>query len=148
MLYREWTGSTVIPTRRVPCPVCGSHVTQASTGTLQRHKAKPKWGFGGKILNKNPSDWCPGGGVQKVATTPESNVNHPGYYGGEENPYEAIKVIEAWELGFCLGNTVKYISRAGRKDPKKLIEDLQKASWYLNREIEHLRERSQDLHGS
>ena len=42
-------------------------------------------------------------------------VNHPNHYGGEDNPYEAIKVIEAWDLGFHLGNTVKYISRAGKK---------------------------------
>ena len=62
-------------------------------------------------------------------------VNHPQHYGGD-TPYEAIKVIEAWELGFCLGNTVKYISRAGKKDQTKTIEDLEKAAWYLNREIE------------
>ena len=37
-------------------------------------------------------------------------VDHPPHYGGADNPYEAIKVIEAWSLGFCLGNTVKYIS--------------------------------------
>lgn len=66
------------------------------------------------------------------------NVNHPAHYGGEENLYEAIKVIEAWELGFCLGNAVKYIARAGKKDPAKRIEDLQKAAWYINREIERL----------
>lgn len=66
------------------------------------------------------------------------NVNHPAHYGGAENPYEAIKVIEAWGLGFCLGNAVKYISRAGKKDPTKEIEDLQKAAWYLNREIMRL----------
>ena len=35
------------------------------------------------------------------------HVNHPSHYGGENNPYEAIKVIEAWDLGFCLGNTIK-----------------------------------------
>jgi hypothetical protein len=64
-------------------------------------------------------------------------VNHPKHYGGADNPYEAIKVIEAWELGFCLGNTVKYISRAGKKTPGKL-EDLKKAAWYLAREIETL----------
>lgn len=63
------------------------------------------------------------------------NVNHPAHYGGEDNPYEAIKVIEEWGLGFCLGNAVKYISRAGKKDPNKEIEDLQKAAWSLNREI-------------
>lgn len=42
-------------------------------------------------------------------------VDHPQYYGGKENPYEAIKVIEAWGLGFCLGNTLKYIARFGEK---------------------------------
>ena len=62
-------------------------------------------------------------------------VNHPEHYGGKENPYEAIKVIRAWELGFSLGNTVKYISRAGKKDPSKRIEDLHKAMWYLQEEI-------------
>lgn len=60
-------------------------------------------------------------------------VNHPAHYGGEGNPYEAIKVIEAWGLGFCLGNTVKYISRAGKKGAT--LEDLQKAAWYLQRAI-------------
>jgi hypothetical protein len=61
-------------------------------------------------------------------------VNHPDHYGGADNPYEAIKVIEAWGLGFCLGNTVKYISRAGKKGSD--IEDLRKAAWYLDREIQ------------
>ena len=49
-------------------------------------------------------------------------VNHPEHYGGEENTYEAIKVIDAWELGFSLGNTVKYISRAGKKRKDKELE--------------------------
>lgn len=64
-------------------------------------------------------------------------VNHPSHYGGADNPYEAIKVIEAWDLGFCLGNTVKYILRAGKKaDPA--LQDLKKARWYLDREIANL----------
>jgi hypothetical protein len=63
-------------------------------------------------------------------------VDHPAHYGGADNPYEAIKVIEAWGLGFCLGNTVKYLSRAGKKGSK--IEDLRKAAWYLQREIDAL----------
>ena len=66
-------------------------------------------------------------------------VNHPGHYGGKDNPYEAIKVIEAWELGFNLGNTAKYISRAGFKGHNKSIEDLEKARWYLDREISNLK---------
>ncbi len=68
------------------------------------------------------------------------NVNHPPHYGGADNPYEAIKVIEAWKLGFCLGNTVKYISRAGKKGPA--IEDLEKARWYLEREIDRQKKES------
>jgi len=66
-------------------------------------------------------------------------VNHPSHYGGSENLYEAIKVIEAWDLDFCLGNTVKYISRAGKKDKQTEIQDLEKALWYLNRKINKLK---------
>jgi hypothetical protein len=65
-------------------------------------------------------------------------VNHPQHYGGKDNVYEAIKVIRAWRLGFCLGNAVKYIARAGKKDPAKEIEDLKKAVWYLNEHIKEL----------
>lgn len=60
-------------------------------------------------------------------------VNHPSHYGGEDNPYETIKVIEALGLlkGFCLGNALKYIMRSDKKhdDPR---EDVKKALWYLN----------------
>lgn len=65
-------------------------------------------------------------------------VNHPSHYGGD-SVYEAIKVIEAWGLGFCLGNAVKYIARAGKKNPERIVEDLQKARWYLDREIRTLK---------
>lgn len=61
-------------------------------------------------------------------------INHPDHYGGGDNPYEAIKVIDAWGLGFCLGNAIKYIARAGKK--ADALEDLRKAAWYLNHEIE------------
>lgn len=60
-------------------------------------------------------------------------VNHPAHYGGADNPYEAIKVIEAWGLGFNLGNAAKYIARAEKKGAP--IQDLEKAAWYLAREI-------------
>lgn len=63
-------------------------------------------------------------------------VDHPDHYGGAKNPYEAIKVVEAWGLNFCLGNVVKYISRAGKKGDA--LEDLKKARWYLDREIGNL----------
>lgn len=65
-------------------------------------------------------------------------VNHPSHYGGAENVYEAIKVIEAWDLDFHLGNTVKYISRAGKKGTDKELQDLKKAMFYLERKITNL----------
>ena len=68
-------------------------------------------------------------------------VDHPDHYGGESNTYEAIKVIEAWDLNFHLGNVVKYISRAGKKSENN-IEDLKKAEWYLNRYVEFIQRKS------
>lgn len=67
-------------------------------------------------------------------------VDHPDHYGGAGNPYEAIKVIEAWQLGFHLGNAVKYIARAGRKEGSDELTDLKKARWYLDRKIARLEE--------
>ena len=66
----------------------------------------------------------------------KESVNHPTHYGGDTT-YEVIKVIDAWGLGFSLGNAVKYIARAGKKNPDK-IEELRKAQWYLTHEIEKL----------
>ena len=70
-------------------------------------------------------------------TVPEDKTR-PSHYGGADNPYEAIKVIEAWGLGFCLGNAVKYISRAGKKEGESELDDLKKARWYIDRHIEQL----------
>lgn len=60
------------------------------------------------------------------------NVSHPKHY--NTGKYEVIDVIEDWNLNFHLGNAVKYISRCEHKDRK--VEDIQKAIWYLKREIE------------
>jgi hypothetical protein len=67
-------------------------------------------------------------------------VNHPSHYGGEQDPYEVVKVCEAWGLDkdAYLFNVVKYVGRAGKKHKDKEIEDLKKALWYLNRKIENL----------
>ena len=59
-------------------------------------------------------------------------VNHPDYY--KRGGVEAIDAIEAWGLGFNLGNVVKYVARAGHKTADGL-RDLRKAAWYLDREI-------------
>lgn len=63
-------------------------------------------------------------------------VNKPAHY--TRGTIETIDVIEDWKLGFHLGNVIKYISRAGHKDPSKTLEDLKKALWYLQREIARL----------
>lgn len=73
-------------------------------------------------------------------------ANHPSHYGGEDNTYEARKVIKAWELNFNTGNVAKYLSRAGKKDLKgdvlkSTLEDLVKARQYLDFEIEELNEK-------
>lgn len=65
-------------------------------------------------------------------------VRHPPHYGGGDNPYEVIKVIDAWGLDFCLGNTAKYIARAGKKTSDLELQDLKKAKWYLDHKIEML----------
>lgn len=67
-------------------------------------------------------------------------VNHPNHYGGKDNVYEAIKVIDAWGLDndFYLGNAVKYLSRAGKKDDT--VQDLKKAIWYIEKKIEKLQQ--------
>jgi len=65
-------------------------------------------------------------------------INHPDHY-LKESGFEVIDVIEAWNLDFSLGNAVKYIARAGLKDPEKKKQDLNKAIWYIERTISNLR---------
>ena len=71
-----------------------------------------------------------------------ANVNHPAHY--TDGRIEVIDFIEDKQLGYHLGNAVKYISRAGKKDPEKTAEDLKKAVWYLNRYIDRLEEAKGD----
>ena len=59
-------------------------------------------------------------------------VNHPDHYQG--NKFEVIDVIEDYDLGFSLGNAIKYILRADKKGNRK--QDLKKAIWYIQREID------------
>lgn len=66
-------------------------------------------------------------------------VNHPDHYGGD-TPYEVIKVLHEWGLDkdADLFQCVKYIARAGKKDPAKIVVDLKKAAFFLNYRIELL----------
>lgn len=74
----------------------------------------------------------------------ENNAIRPSHY-CDGRQYEPIKVIQDWQLDFCLGNALKYIARAGKKDD--IIQDLKKARQYLDFEIEALEKerKSEDL---
>lgn len=67
-------------------------------------------------------------------------INHPLHY--TDGKIEVIEFIEDKNLNYHKGNAIKYICRAGKKDPQKEIEDLQKAIWYINREIKNLKRRT------
>ena len=65
------------------------------------------------------------------------NVNHPSHY----NSYKGLEIIDLVEqMNFNRGNAVKYIARAGFKAPEKELEDLAKARWYIDREIQRIRD--------
>lgn len=65
---------------------------------------------------------------------PNDPVNHPSHY--TSFGAEVIEITE--HLSFCAGNAVKYLARAGLKDPGKHVEDLEKAAWYVQREIQRI----------
>lgn len=73
----------------------------------------------------------------RATTAPVADkVNHPSHYTWLPNGFEVIDLTEL--LNFNRGNAIKYIARAGRKDPSTELEDLKKAQWYINREIDRL----------
>jgi hypothetical protein len=74
------------------------------------------------------------------ASTPEQ-VDHPAHYHAESGR-EVIEIIEAWRLNFSRGNALKYLARAGHKDPAREVQDLEKARWYIEREIKRLKTES------
>jgi hypothetical protein len=80
------------------------------------------------------------GAKPKAVYTAKASPLRPAHYGCDGNVYEVFNVLEAWGLDkdFYLGNVIKYIARAGKKDPSKELEDLQKAEVYLKRRIQEL----------
>jgi hypothetical protein len=68
----------------------------------------------------------------------DERINHPAHY----NQYQGLEIIDLVEqMNFCKGNAIKYIARAGWKNPDIEIEDLEKAIWYIRREIDRIRNR-------
>ena len=65
-------------------------------------------------------------------------IQHPAHYGGVANPYEHVKVVEAWGLNYALGSATKYLCRAGKKPSVSALEDLRKARFWIQHEIDRL----------
>ena len=94
-----------------------------------------------KEVKKN--DWCKDfvlrksikGEFGEIPTDVFDSVSRPSHY-AKGRKYEPKDVIRDWGLNFNLGNTVKYVARAGRKDD--ILQDLKKARQYLDFEIEYL----------
>ena len=80
--------------------------------------------------NIKPMAPCSYKGFATLEMPSESKVNHPSHY---NKGIETIDYIESWNMDFNIGNIIKYVTRAGHKDNK--LEDLEKAKWYLEREI-------------
>lgn len=103
----------------------------------------PVYGGGVQGTGIPPNSW------EKLKVTPNEEpdqwhdpVENPSHY-TEGRMVEPIDAITDWQLDFCLGNVVKYISRAGRKDKTKELEDLRKALFYLGYKINLLEAASQ-----
>ena len=73
-------------------------------------------------------------GFSGLTSTLDDAVNHPSHYTSDESGIECIEVSENWS--FCLGNALKYLWRNGKKDGEPSIKDLEKAKWYIQREID------------
>jgi hypothetical protein len=101
------------------CPMC----KQAST--VSKNPPGSEYGF---VCSIHGSFNCM---IQIVDNLKKEEINHPDHYnvGG----IEVIDAIEAWKLGFNLGNAIKYIARADTKGMKE--KDLRKAIWYIQREL-------------
>lgn len=95
----------------------------------------------GRCVTRNyKDDQCPlvaghEGNCVYISANISSTVNSPSHYGGKGNAFEHFKVAQAWRLGPNLYTATKYMCRAGKKDPAKYVEDLEKAKWYLQEEI-------------
>ena len=110
------------------CAVCG---IDSETDLCPEHQGFPRCETCKEPNWHSPCDEC---FLQNAIML--DAVNSPKHYSATK--IQPIDAIEEWGLGFHLGNVVKYIARAGKKDPSKELEDLKKAKWYLDRYIETL----------
>jgi hypothetical protein len=83
----------------------------------------------------------------KPGTVEDTSVEHPEYYGGKDNPYEHVKVVNALGLNYQIGCATKYLFRAGKKPGVPAEQDLLKARKFIDLELERLKELPQKTMG-
>lgn len=74
-----------------------------------------------------------------------SRIIEPDYYRGDDKKTDVIDAVKYFDLNFNTGNVLKYIVRAGKKDPSKHLDDLKKAMTYLQREISYVENKYKDV---
>lgn len=111
----------------VTCQLCG----QTEDGKAKFHPPKARC----CVVCENP---IPGSEKWADGSPVSDPVNHPSHYTAHPSGVECIQITEHY--GFCIGNAIKYLWRAGLKGDA--VEDLEKAAWYVNREIERRRKAS------
>jgi hypothetical protein len=116
------------------CPACSIKEVFDISPRQQTHTRTPNPECYVCSTDPNHPGACPS---QKPVDDP---VNRPAHY--TSGKIEVIDFIDDQKLGFALGNCVKYIARAGKKDPSKIVEDLEKSRWYLDHYIKQLKERA------
>lgn len=79
--------------------------------------------------------------IKKRAKMENDVIEHPAHY---TQGIECMDYIESHKLNYARGNIIKYVTRAGLKDASKEVEDLEKARWYLDREIERVKKAKKD----
>lgn len=131
------------------CDKCGEHALECKCMRKPTAKIKTAHNKNVRIVKKTadikdespPSEdsrslylkMTSGINPELLVPNPNEKVNHPSHYQGHK--FEVIDIIEDFDLGFNLGNAIKYILRAGKKE--LFIEDIKKAIWYLQRELNH-----------
>ncbi len=94
-------------------------------------------GLNGKVIDHEKNMTTLANVAEEMAAQRHDEVNHPNHY--TSGKIEVIDFIEDQKLDLHTGSAVKYIARAGKKDPNKEITDLEKAEWYIRRKINNLK---------
>jgi hypothetical protein len=125
-----------VPGAPVACVLC--NYAEDMHPKIMDHPFEP----GNSLINPNICRACDETKDKHPKEIEVDPVNHPSHY----TQYKGLEIIDLVEqMNYNRGNAVKYIARAGFKNPDTEIQDLEKAAWYINREIERIRKGKDEL---